>query len=192
MEEFEIKFLDIEVPALEKKLLEIGAEKVGTYNYIRALFDYPNLSMNERHSWVRLRTDGKETTLTYKEDIGIKMISSGDSSDSRMKEIEISVDNYEKARELLLSMGLVVKREEKNKRIRYVKGNVVFDIDFWPQIPPYVEIESDSLESSRVGARELGFDPKDGLICSAKQIYAKYGFNKDEYSLISFEKMVKK
>ena len=191
MEEFEIKFLEVDVDKLQAQLIALGAEKAGEYDYSRALFDYPNFQMYQNHAWVRLRTDGIVTTLTYKQQIGA-VISSGDSTDSQMKEIEVTVSDYEKTYTLLKSMGLIVRREEKNRRIRYTKGGVVFDIDFWPFIPPYLEIESTSYEAVRTAARELGFDPKDGLICAAKQVYAKYGIDKEQYSSISFEGLVKK
>jgi|SRR3989344_1938362 len=191
MEEFEIKFLEVDVPKLEKKLVTVGAEKVAEYDYIRVLLDYPDFRLNEKNSWIRLRTDGKETTLTYKERIGVKA-NDGSAQDDGMKEIEVGVESYEKTFELLKAVGLVVKREERNKRIRYTKRDVVFDIDFWPMIPPYLEIESTSLQKAEEAGRELGFDPKDSFVFSAKQAYGKYGINKDEYSLISFEKQIKK
>ncbi len=187
MEEFEIKFLEVDVPSLEKKLLAIGAEKAGEYTYSRTLWDYPDKSLDEKDAWVRLRTDGKETTLTYKERIG-----GSDDGDEGMKEIEIVVENYEKTFELLKAIGLVIKREEGNKRIRYIKGEVVFDIDSWPFIPTYIEIESSSYEKARSAAGELGFDGSQGIIGTAGTIYKKYGFDKDEYSSITFEGMVKK
>jgi len=68
MEEFEIKFLEINVPELEKKLIQIGAKKIGEYDYVRAVFDYPVFRLDTNNGWIRLRTDGKETTLTYKKD----------------------------------------------------------------------------------------------------------------------------
>ncbi len=197
MEEFEIKFLEVDVPELEKKLLSFGAEKVGEYDYHRAIFDYPDWRMDEKHSWLRLRTDGKparaggETTLTYKERIGAK---SKDASirDEGMKEIEVIVSDYEKTYELLKAIGLVTKREEENRRIRYKKGGVVFDIDFHPQIPPYLEVEASSLKEAQEAASELGFDLEKSLICSSKQIYKKYGINVDDYSLLTHEGLVKK
>lgn len=191
MEEFEIKFLEIDVPEIEKKLVALGAKKVGEYNYSRVLFDYPDMRMNENHGWVRVRTDGKETTFTYKQRLGVKS-DDGSIPDEGMKEIEVFVSDYQKTCEILKSIGLIVKVEEKNKRIRYEKGDTVFDIDFWPQIPPYLEIESVSLALAQNAAKELGLDLKDGMMCSAKQIYKKYGINKEEYSLISFEGMIKK
>ena len=183
MEEFEIKFLEVDVPKLEKKLLETGAEKIGEYDYSRMLLDYPDFRLNENHSWLRLRTNGKETTLAYKADIKDKL---------GVQEIEVVVDDYEKTYKLLKSLGLVVKREEKNKRIRYKKGEAVFDIDFWPGIPPYLEVEANSIKEAREAANELGFNGDKGLICSASAIYAKYGYNTQDYSSITFEGFVKK
>ncbi len=191
MEEFEMKFLEVDVAKLEEKLVSIGAKKIKELNYIRTLFDYADLRLNEDQSWFRLRTDGDETTLTFKQRIGVKS-NDGSIPDEGMKEIEVVVDSYDKAYEMLKAIGLIPKIEERNKRIRYEKGDVVYDIDFWPQIPPYVEIESSSMHAVELAAEELGFNPKDGLVCSAKQVYKKYGINKDEYSYISFEKMIKK
>ncbi len=191
MEEFEIKFLEVNVPDLEKKLLKIGAKKVGEYNYTRANFDYPDQSLNKRHGWVRLRTDGKETTLTYKENLK-KKLNNGSEENIGAKEIEVLVDDYKKTYELLKAMGLVIKQEEKNKRIRYKKGDVIFDIDFWPFIPVYLEIESTSHKKAEMAAKELDLDPRNGIIGSAGTIYKKYGFNCDDYSSITFEGMIKK
>ncbi len=191
MEEYEIKFLDVDVPALEKKLLEIGATKVGEYHYKRAIFDYPDWRLDKNHAFIRLRTDGKETTLSYKERLGVAS-SDGQTSDQGMKEIETVVDSYAKTFELLIAIGFIVKREQENKRIRYQKGNAVFDIDFWPQIPPYVEVEADSLEAAKVAAQELGFDPEQGFIFSAKQVHKRYGIDENDYSSMTFEGFVKK
>lgn len=188
MEEFEIKFLEVDVPALEKKLLEIGAEKVGEYEYRVAVFDYPDWRLNENHAWLRLRTDGLKATLAYKQRLGVK---TGE-NDEGMKEIEVSVDDFDKTYQIFKSIGFITKREEEKKRTRYKKGDAEFDIDFWPEIPAYVEIEGKSIEEVHASCAELGFDPKDGLICSAKQVYKKYGIEPDDYSELKFSGMVKK
>ena len=164
---------------------------MGVYNYHRSLFDYPDFRMKKVDSWVRLRTDGKETTLTYKKTIKEKPDDIS-SEDIGMKEIEVKVDSYEKTYEFLKCIGLIVKREEKNKRIRYKKDDVVFDIDFWPFIPAYLEIESDSYEKVKDAINKLGLNPKNGFICSNGAVYRKYGFNTHDYSAITFEGMTKK
>ncbi len=186
MEEFEITFLEVDMPKLEKDLLRIGAIKVGDYNFRRALFDYPDLQMERKDSWLRLRTDGQVTTLAYKSRSEAKY------SDGGTKEIEIVVDDYQKTHDLLSALGFVVKREEENKRTKYKKGETIFDIDSWPMIPTYLEIESTSIKDAQDSAVELGFDLKDSLILSPKEGYLKYGIDISQYSLITFEKTVKK
>ncbi len=184
MQEFEITFLEIDVPKIEQKLLEIGAEKVGDYNFRRALFDYPDFRLMGENKFIRLRTDGTETTLAYKE----KPIDTNDG----VKEIEVVVESYEKTYELFNAMGFVIKREEENKRTKYKKGETVFDIDSWPFIPTYLEIESTSIENARKVADELGLKGEEGLILDPKEGYKKYGYNLDEYSVITFKEMRKK
>ena len=191
MEEFEIKFLEVDVKELERKLLSIGAKRVGEYDYSRVILDYLDGALHKKHGWVRLRTDGKNTTLTYKESIKEKL-EDGNMKNIGMKEIEVVVDDYEKTYELLKMIGFAVKVKEKNKRLRYTKGDVVFDIDFWPSIPCYLEIESSSYKKVKDAARELGFNPEEGIIGTAGSVYKKYGFNIDDYSSITFEGMVKK
>lgn len=186
-----MKFLEVDVPKLEEKLIGIGAKKVGEYDFHRAIFDYSDWRMDKEHAHLRIRTDGKESTMTYKQRIGVKS-SDGSIHDDGMKEIEIKISDYNKAYELLKVLGFVVKREEENKRIKYAKDDVIFDIDSWPQIPTYMEIESTSLEKVKSAALELGLKPQDGFICTASVIYKRYGINKNEYSYISFDKMIKK
>ena len=190
MEEFEIKFLEVNVPELEKKLLEIGAKKINEYNYFVVLFDYPDWRLDKDHSWLKLRTDGKETTLSYKERIGIK--ADNNLKDEGMTEIEIVVSDYKKTYELLKSIGFIIKREMEKRRVRYEKDSAVFDIDFWPRIPPFVEVEADSLENAKKAAILTGFDPKNGLICSASAVYAKYGINPNDYFSMTFKEFIKK
>ena len=190
MEEFEIKFLEVNVPELEEKLKAIGAEKVGEYDFHRAIFDYPDLRLFQNNAWIRLRTNGKETTLTFKQTIKDKK--STFLRDLGAKEIEVEVSDFKKTFILLQNIGLIVKREEKNRRIRYQKSAVVYDIDFWPQIPPYLEIEADSLAETKRAAAELGLDGEKGLICSSGDIYIHYGINVHDYKIVTFDKMAKK
>lgn len=191
MEEFEMKFLEVDVAKLEEKLISIGAVKVAEYNYIRTVFDATENSTSSADGWVRVRTDGKETTLTYKRSIQEKA-EDGSIKNIGMTEIEVEVNDYEKACELVRAIGLFENKTEKNKRIRYVKGDIVFDIDFWPFIPVYLEIESDSYEKVRNAAWELDFDPEIGVIGTAGSVYEKYGIHINEYSSVTFEGMIKK
>ena len=47
---------------------------------------------------------------------------------------------------------------QENKRIRYMLNGVELDIDFWPYIPPYLEIEGKSEEAVKDMVKLLEVD----------------------------------
>ncbi len=191
MEEIEIKFLEVDIPSLEEKLESIGAKRVGETLSQIICFDYPDYRLRDKNAWVRLRTEFNETTLAYKERLGV---SSHDAStpDGGMKEIEVTVESFDQTKLFLLSIGMIEKFSEERKRIRWEKGTIEFDIDTWPTIPPYLEIEGDSWEEVEKAAEDLDLDYKKHLRCTAHNVFLKYGFDEHDYSIFTFEKQIKK
>ena len=61
--EFEARVLDINKELVIKKLEELGAKKVAEFDYKRRVY---NFNPPTDHKWIRLRTDGRKTTLTIK------------------------------------------------------------------------------------------------------------------------------
>lgn len=191
MEEIEVKFLDIDKEALEKKLEEIGARKVGSYFYKRRIFDYPDLRLNSESSWLRLRDEGEKVTLSFKKRIGTTS-DDGSTNDGGMQEIEIVVSDFDKTGDLLLALGFIEKFYQENKRERWVKDGVEFDIDTWPKLPTYLEIEAGSWEKIDETIEWLGLNPEDKKVFSTGQIYKMHGIRELDYQRMSFEGFVKK
>lgn len=192
MQEIEIKFLDINVEELEEKLRSIGAVRTKDFFYKNRSFDFPGFPLSrEKHAWVRLRSDGAETTLGYKQRLGSGS-DDGSVRDEGMEEIEVVVDDFEKTTLILQRIGMVQKFHQEKKRIRYQKGDIVYDIDFWPLIPPLVEIEGLSMEVVEGAARELGFDPAVAKVCSATQVFKHYGIRDLDYEYFGFDKQTKR
>ncbi len=190
MEEVEVKFLDIDPVALQKKLESIGARKVGEFFYRRYVFDYPDLRLNTDGAWLRLRDEGDKVTLTYKKRKGKG--SSHEENDQGMHEVEVEVNDFEKTRLLMLELGLVDKFYEENKRIRWEKDGIEFDIDTWPAIPTYLEIEATRWDEIDKAIRLLELNPDDRKIFSTHQIYAQHGIHELEYSRVTFDGLVKR
>jgi len=190
-QEIEVCYTDIEVEDIENRLRKIGAKKVENILYKIAIFDYADLRLEKNYSWVRLRSRGNKTTLTYKKRMGVNE-GNGKSEDLGMKEIEIVVSDFEQTKLLLLSIGLVVKLEQDKKRIRWQKDNVFFDIDFWPKLNPYLEIESDKMEKIDKAIEELGLDKNDKRIINNWEIYKENGINLGDYQVMTFNRQVKK
>jgi adenylate cyclase class 2 len=191
MEEIEVKFLEISIEDIEHKLESIGAQKIGETLSQITNFDYPDYRLKEIKAWVRLRSEFGKTTLSYKQRLGVTA-EDGLSSDAGMKEIEISVSDFETTRKFLHAIGLIEKFSQERKRIRWIKEDVEFDIDTWPLVPSYLEIEGPSWEKVKQAAADLGLQWSDHLKLSFGQVCRRYGFDDHDYSIFTFTEQIKK
>lgn len=189
MEEIEVKYLNIDIDLIEDKLKKIGAKKIFKKLYRRRVFDYPDLRLNDQGAWIRVRDEGDKTTITFKKRIGMK--NDDKMRDDSMEEVELEVSDFDKMAIFFEKIGLKQKFYEENWRTRYVLGDIEFDIDQWPMLPPYLEIEAKSWDEIEKAIMLLKLNPEDKKICSTMQLYEDIGINELDYSEITFEKMVK-
>ncbi len=185
-EEIEAKFLNININDIEQKLKETGATKVGEYFQKWTTFDYPDWRLDKEGAWIRLRDEGNgEISLSFKKRLG--MISrEGNTNDQGMQEIEIKVNDFEKTSLIFKAMGFAVKHYAEKKRIRWAKQDVEFDIDIYPELEPYIEIETTSWEKIESEAKLIGLNYEDKKIFSANQVYAMKGIDVGKLLKISF------
>ena len=163
--EYEIRFLDIDKDKLIKKLEEIGADFIGDWLQKRYVYDFnPKL----KNKWIRLRTNGEESTLTIKEIIDNKM--------DGTKELEIVVSDFENTNKILEELGYFARSIQMNKRRRYILDEVEIDIDTWPGINTYVEFEGKDEESIRNLVQKLGINFEDGTTMDVQSIYLSLGY----------------
>lgn len=133
--ENEIKLLGIHEDAVRSFLKQNNIECEATLEFKRVIFD---TIPADKDAWIRLRTDGNETTLTYKK-------STSDTIDG-MQEIEVVTDSFDNTKQLLSSAGLTPRNYQENRREVYHAFGCMITIDFWPLIDPYVEIEAETKE----------------------------------------------
>ncbi|MFA6445629.1 MAG: CYTH domain-containing protein [Candidatus Paceibacterota bacterium] len=191
MEEIEVKFLNIDKEKIEKKLIAIGAKKVGDFSYRRIVFDFPGFPLDKKAAWVRLRDEGDKITLGFKQRLGTTS-HDGSTSDTGMREVEFVVSDFEKTALFLRDIGMIDKFYQENKRTRYMKGNTEFDIDTWPALETYLEIEAKTWEEVDQAIIELGLNPADKKIFSTNQIYNSKGIRELDYIKMSFDEMIKR
>lgn len=190
MEEIEVKFLNIDKEKIKQVLLNLGATLVGEFDYRLKPYDFPDLRLSkERNAWIRLRDEGNKVTLSYKERLGV---GENPLKDQGMKEIEVEVSDFDQTSKILEEIGLVPKVYEERKRTRYILDGIECDIDEWPLIPPYIELEGDTIEAIKEISDKLGFKWEDHVVCSALQVLHNYGVNPHDYSVFTFEKQTKK
>ena len=174
--EYEIRVLEVDVEKITSKLERFGATKVGDWEQKRYVYDFIPKRENQ---WIRLRTNGTKTTLTYK---NIEK----DTIDGT-KELEIEVDDFEKTNEMLEILGYKNKGYQENKRTRFLLNGVEIDIDSWPMIPTYMEIEGENEEEVNETLNLLEIPKEKVTALNCEDIYKKiYGINIDEIKNLTF------
>jgi adenylate cyclase, class 2 len=172
--EIEIKFLNINIESMIHVLRKCG----GTLEYERLLRNTIFFTTKENgHEYIRVRDDSKVVSLTYK-----SIQSDGISTE----EHEILVNSYEKTVKLLSLFGLQVKRIDEKKRRRYKLENGYVDIDFWPNIPPYIEIEALSKQDIKDICLKLHLEFDNRFKGDTLDVFRHYGIDPDIVKQISF------
>lgn len=170
MKEIELKILDINVRALSAKLRKLGAKKIGKDFLIAESFDFPNSLLHCRDFILRLRQEGNKTVLTFK----------GKSEDSRFfksrREIETTVSDFTRTKNILLYLGMRVVKHHEKIRTSFVLKNLHFDIDEYPTIPPYLEIEGPPKKIKTI-IKKLGYSLQQTTKMTATETLRYYGQN---------------
>jgi adenylate cyclase class 2 len=159
--EIEVRFLEINEGALIKTLIELGASDHGE-DFLEEVIFYDKALRwrDEEGKFVRLRQNNRGTFLSYKHH--------QENTADGTEEIELKVDDFQKAEALLERMGLVAYRHQQKKRHSFELDGVIADIDTWPKIPTYVELEGPSEDALKQVAAKLGFDWKDVVFENAR------------------------
>jgi adenylate cyclase class 2 len=175
--EFEAKILDIDPVKAAQMIIARGGRQAGeTVLLRRYVYD---ISPGDKSRWIRLRDTGSGSTLTVKEirHDGI------DGTD----ETEVGVDQFEAANDLLGKLGFTPRSYQENKRTSFLLDDARLEIDEWPLIPPYLEIEAGSREEVLRTATLLGYSEPDLTAENTVNVYARHGIDLMTRARISFD-----
>ena len=176
--EYEVRVLEIDVSKTKDKLKELGATLVDDSYQKRYVYDFNPVLPNK---WIRLRTNGKTTTLT------IKNVESKKVDGTREKEIE--VNDFDEANEILEELGYTPRGIQENKRIKYDLNGVEVDIDTWPGIPTYLEIEGKTEKEVYDTLNLLDIPKEKATSLDVQNIYEQiYNISIEEQKYLSFDK----
>ncbi len=165
--ERELRILRVDPHKTARVLKKHGARFIGTHYMKRFIF----APIQPNNSWVRLRTDGKNHTLAFKQ------IFSDTAIDTTEYEIEVS--DFKVAHKLLVSSGLRQKSYQENQKIEYQLKNAIISIEVWPKIAPFVEIEAKSAVEIYAAASQLGFNKGELVAIGPMGIYKNEGIDLD-------------
>ncbi len=174
--EYEVRVLNIDRKKIIARLEELNATFMWEHLQKRYVYDF---IPKEEGKWIRLRTNGNKTTLTIKEIVNDKI--------DGTKELEIEVSDFEKTNRILEKLGYKPKGYQENKRCQYMLDGVEIDIDSWPLIPEYIEIEGKTEEEVYTIVEKLGVSKEDITTRDVEGIYLDYGYNLKQIYDLKFE-----
>lgn len=154
MREIEVKILEINKTAVEKKLRQLGAQKVFDGFVDVRMYDKPDGALKQKGILLRLRKKGKKGELTVKTDFRRTPRAKTSS------EHETAVD-FIAAQKMLNVLGFIESFRMKKHRIEYALGRTHFEIDKIPGIPWFIEIEAESERQLSACVKKLGFKQAD-------------------------------
>src|SRR5690606_28175830 len=164
--EYEAKILDVSPGDIAKRVLDAGGTSVGWSVQRRYVYD---IVPGDQSQWLRLRDNGSKVTLTYK-----RIRHDGiDGTD----EVEVEVGDFEQANRLLGMLGYRPKAYQENRRTSFLLNGAEVEVDEWPMIPPYVEIEGHNREHVVEVAETLGFTEDRLTGENTTKVYARYGID---------------
>lgn len=165
--EIEAKFLEIDKDALIKKLKSLDAKDQGEdFLRERIFYDKEETWRENGEQFIRLRQTKNDTFLTYK--------FYQNSTPTGTEEVEFKVDDVQKATDFLKAVGFKLVRNNEKLRHTFIFQGATVDIDTWPKVPAYVEIEGPNEKVIRDVSEKLGLDWSDAIFDNAMRTIEKY------------------
>lgn len=172
--EYEIKVLDVDTKKLRVKLGDLGFIQHEQQEFRRYIY-----AIESKNAWVRLRTNGKKTTLAYKQYIK-------DSIDG-VKELEIDVSDFSKSHELMQLLGYKASAYQENRRSVFTLDDIEISIDEWPLIPAYAEIEAKDKATVEKYLDKIDLQSNRTTSKPTSHVYKLYGYDISSFEHLAFE-----
>ena len=168
-----IKILDVDPKDIDERLSKSGARKIFNRLMTRTLmFDHQTLRLRNTGRVLRLRQVGKKVFLSIK--------SGGDGApESRFQKVyesELELNDFNQAFSLFESLGFTAFRYQEKLRTGYTTSRGVhIELDEFPKIPSYIEIEGPTEDVVNDCVLQIGYSPNDIVRMSATEVLRHYG-----------------
>jgi adenylate cyclase class 2 len=162
--EIEAKFLNINHDELRAKLQELGAVcRVAKRLMRRRNYDFPDMRLDKKNGWVRVRDEGDKVTLAYKQLNNREL--------DGTHEVSVTVSDFEMTCQFLENIGLESKAFQETKRESWQLGDVEIELDEWPWVKPFIELEGPNEQKLQETTHMLGLDWADAVHGSVEIAY---------------------
>jgi adenylate cyclase class 2 len=162
--EYEARFLAIDTHKVATALRTLGAELHQERTLMRRVV-FKNNDIAQHNGWLRLRDEGRHVTLTYKQATAPQA-----TIDSTL-EAEITVSSFEDTYRLLTAVHFTALHVQENYREEWRLGELRFDLDTWPGLPTFLEIEGPDAMAVQRAAHQLGLTMAGARFGSIDEVY---------------------
>jgi len=152
-QEIETKVLDIDTEKIKAQLFTLGAEKTGETRLIVDWYRPRGIKEGEDPWFLRIRSnsEGKhEVTWKAKSEIM--------GTARKHKEINFFIAEPKELADLFEELGLELYAHQEKDRTSFTYKDWHFDIDQYPGMPAFLEIEGTSEEHVKEGMKMLGLE----------------------------------
>lgn len=178
--EFEARILNISFDMVIAKLETVGAKRIGIFHQKRYTYDFVP---RRKGNWVRLRSNGAIATLAIKE---IKPQEIKEKTLDGTNELEVTVSDFEDTNLILEKLGYNAQSYQENFRMQYKLDNVEVDLEKWPMLPPFMEIEGISKEDILKTIKLLDINTDDITTIDIDTIYKENNIDLNAISSLKF------
>lgn len=171
--EIEAAVLAADHDELRSKLEQAGATLVQPRRLMRrANYDFLDGRLQKIGGWVRVRNEGDKITMTYKQ-LNARTVEG-------MKEANLVINDMDQADAFLRALGLEQKSYQETRRESWRLGNAEVELDEWPWIAPFIEIEAPSEESLKDAFGQLHLNWQQAVFGSVEAAYqAEYDVSEE-------------
>lgn len=155
MHEIETKILEIDVESIKEQLKALGAKEIQNTRLFVDWFRPKEHEQGEVPWFLRIRTDregnAEVTWKSKREFLG---------ASSTKKEINLNIEDPRNATDLFLELGMNIYGHQEKDRTSWIYKDWRFDMDTYPGMPTYLEIEGKSEESIQDAIKLLKLENK--------------------------------
>lgn len=156
-------------------------------NNIREILNNPTLETNMKkflinpNKWIRLRKSNDKIELTTKHIMNKK-----NSNYQNVLESEIEVSSFEEANNLLESIGICKRNYQEKIRYSFIYKDAQIEIDIWPMLEPYLEIECDNDKTIEEILEKLGLLENEIVSTNTESLYKRKNIDVLQISTLKF------
>ncbi len=142
---------------------------------------FKNLKINP-NKWIRLRQSNDKVALTSKHILNNEKLDF-----QNVSEIEFEVSSFSEANLFLESIGICKRSYQEKIRYSYVYKDAEIEIDIWPLIKPYLEIECDDKKLIEEIITKLELNNHEVVSLNTEELYRRVGIDVHSMSELKFK-----